>query len=397
MPFPPTQIGNRQPSITLLILAMKLQLEVEAGAESRCKYVPAGFSKPYCELQNQYYSDEMPAMPLTDCDATLGDVCPVTADACPVSRMLATALLFWGFGMAIIPCSYLISFLFEHHTAAQIYSILITFIVGVVLSLVSMILDTADFEDPSIAVMNRSLKWFYRALSPGFCLGNGLLDMAFASFGVSLGGDSGTQMLVGASNPLGWDNSGRDIFFLFVSSPCLLGLVILVDLMRSTPLCAELCGLVADTGFDERDDENDDDTDVAAEASRVAAGNGGDEAIRLVKLRKVYGGGRRCWCCCRRRTRKVAVRSLSFGIEKGECFGFLGINGAGKTTTMNMLTGKFLPTSGNAYLNGLDIRTNQLQIRSQLGYCPQHDALLDLLTVREHLFLFGRVKGVPED
>ena len=45
---------------------------------------------------------------------------------------------------------------------------------------------------------------------------------------------------------------------------------------------------------------------------------------------------------------------------------------------------------------GLDIKTKQLEVRSKLGYCPQHDALLDLLTVKEHLELFARVKGVPE-
>jgi len=61
-----------------------------------------------------------------------------------------------------------------------------------------------------------------------------------------------------------------------------------------------------------------------------------------------------------------------------------------------MLTGNFLPSSGNAWLYGLDIKTQQLEVRAKLGYCPQHDALLDLLTVREHLQLFGRIKGVPE-
>jgi ABC-type multidrug transport system ATPase subunit len=109
-----------------------------------------------------------------------------------------------------------------------------------------------------------------------------------------------------------------------------------------------------------------------------------------------------------------------------------GINGAGKTSTMNMLTGSrsgqsvchfakntqfaptsglgllfwqidrpgwpgnFLPSAGDAWLDGLDIKTQQMEIRAKLGYCPQHDALLDLLTVREHLELFGRIKGVPE-
>ncbi|DAZ93928.1 TPA: LOW QUALITY PROTEIN: hypothetical protein N0F65_008871, partial [Lagenidium giganteum] len=126
------------------------------------------------------------------------------------------------------------------------------------------------------------------------------------------------------------------------------------------------------------------DEDVAAEAHRVASGQADDDAIKLANLRKVYRLGH-----------KVAVKDLSFGLKKGECFGFLGINGAGKTTTMKMLTGDIVPTSGNATLAGFDILTQQLEVRREIGYCPQFDALIDLLTVREHLELFGRIKGIP--
>ncbi|KAJ1435102.1 P-loop containing nucleoside triphosphate hydrolase protein, partial [Ochromonadaceae sp. CCMP2298] len=89
-----------------------------------------------------------------------------------------------------------------------------------------------------------------------------------------------------------------------------------------------------------------------------------------------------------------AVRRLTFGIPKGECFGFLGINGAGKTTTLSILSGDFPPSSGEAYIDGFSIRSDQTNIRKRIGYCPQFDALLELLTVREHLELYGRVKGL---
>jgi ABC-type multidrug transport system ATPase subunit len=101
-------------------------------------------------------------------------------------------------------------------------------------------------------------------------------------------------------------------------------------------------------------------------------------------LRKVYAGG------------KVAVRGLSYGVPVGEVFGFLGINGAGKTSTLEMLTGARLPSSGTALLAGYDILAQQPQVRRLLGYCPQWDALLELLTSREHLELYARIKGVPE-
>jgi ATP-binding cassette subfamily A (ABC1) protein 1 len=143
---------------------------------------------------------------------------------------------------------------------------------------------------------------------------------------------------------------------------------------------------------------------VAAEAARVAAevareaATGGREGtsdvIQLRGLRKVYpagaGGGRTGG------KPKVAVRGLSFGVPVGEVFGFLGINGAGKSTSMGVLTGETLPTRGTAKLAGLDIVRQQPQVRRLVGYCPQFDALIDNLTLREHLLLFARIKGVPE-
>ena len=58
-----------------------------------------------------------------------------------------------------------------------------------------------------------------------------------------------------------------------------------------------------------------------------------------------------------------------------------------------MLTGAVLPTSGDAWLGGHNVLTEQAQVRRLIGYCPQHDALLDLLSVREHIELFSAVRG----
>jgi len=74
----------------------------------------------------------------------------------------------------------------------------------------------------------------------------------------------------------------------------------------------------------------------------------------------------------------------------------LGINGAGKTTTLSILSGEFPPTSGTGFIGGYDIRGDQSLIRRKIGYCPQFDALLELLTVEEHLYLYARIKGMGE-
>uniref|UniRef100_A0A4W5LIR1 ABC transporter domain-containing protein n=1 Tax=Hucho hucho TaxID=62062 RepID=A0A4W5LIR1_9TELE len=82
---------------------------------------------------------------------------------------------------------------------------------------------------------------------------------------------------------------------------------------------------------------------------------------------------------------------------QGVCFGLLGINGAGKTTTFKMLTGDISISGGEAFLNGYSIRTEMRDVHQNMGYCPQFDALNDLLTGREHLEFYARLRGVPEN
>merc|ERR1712217_1006506 len=91
-----------------------------------------------------------------------------------------------------------------------------------------------------------------------------------------------------------------------------------------------------------------------------------------------------------------AVRGVHLGVSRGEVFGYLGVNGAGKTTTLACLTGERSMTYGEAYINGISI-DNQTAIRRFVGYCPQFDALFPLLTAREHLNFYGRIKGLYGD
>lgn len=91
-------------------------------------------------------------------------------------------------------------------------------------------------------------------------------------------------------------------------------------------------------------------------------------------------------------SKKIAVRELSLSMARGQCFGVLGPNGAGKTTLINMLTGFTKPTSGTAYIEGMDIRLDMDKIYTGVGVCPQHDLLWETLTGREHLLFYGRLK-----
>ena len=92
----------------------------------------------------------------------------------------------------------------------------------------------------------------------------------------------------------------------------------------------------------------------------------------------------------------TAVDNISFSVEKGEIFGFLGANGAGKTTAMRMLCGLSRPTSGKAVVAGIDVVKDPEKIKRRIGYMSQRFSLYDDLTVSENMTLFAGIYGMRE-
>lgn len=90
----------------------------------------------------------------------------------------------------------------------------------------------------------------------------------------------------------------------------------------------------------------------------------------------------------------TAVDAISFNVEAGEIFGFLGANGAGKTTAMRMLCGLSRPTSGSGRVDGFDILTQSEQVKRHIGYMSQKFSLYEDLTVSENLRLFSTIYGL---
>ncbi len=90
----------------------------------------------------------------------------------------------------------------------------------------------------------------------------------------------------------------------------------------------------------------------------------------------------------------TAVDGITFDVDRGEIFGFLGANGAGKTTAMKMLIGIWKPTSGNGRVAGYDVCTETEKIKRNIGYMSQRFSLYDDLTVWENIRFFGGIYGL---
>uniref|UniRef100_H2LLX9 P-type phospholipid transporter n=1 Tax=Oryzias latipes TaxID=8090 RepID=H2LLX9_ORYLA len=225
------------------------------------------------------------------------------------------------------------------------------------------------FSVPSTAYVSLScINLFIGINSSHYCLGRGLIDMAmnqavtdvYARFGEDYSPD-----------PFSWVFIGRNLFCMAAEGFVYFIINILIQyrffMDHWQPHILE------------------EDVDVAEERKRIQQSGNTNDILRIKDLSKTYTG-----------TIIPAVDRICVGVLPGECFGLVGVNGAGKTTTFKMLTGDIDVTSGDASVAGHSILTNILDVHQNMGYCPQFDAIDELLTGREHLHLYARLRGVPE-
>src|SRR5688572_11280049 len=90
----------------------------------------------------------------------------------------------------------------------------------------------------------------------------------------------------------------------------------------------------------------------------------------------------------------TAVDRLSFDVQPGEVFGFLGANGAGKSTTIRMLCGLLRPTAGTALVAGIDVSRDPEAVKRHIGYMSQRFSLYERLTVDQNVRFFGGIYGL---
>uniref|UniRef100_A0A7N6FCY9 ABC transporter domain-containing protein n=1 Tax=Anabas testudineus TaxID=64144 RepID=A0A7N6FCY9_ANATE len=260
------------------------------------------------------------------------------------SNLPALIALLLLYGWSVTPMMYPMSYIFNIPSTAYVSLSCINLFIGINSSAITFILEL--FEN------NRFNEWLKKGLLvfPHFCLGRGLIDMAMNQAVTDV-----YDRFEYTTNPFQWDFVGKNIAFMAVEGFVYFLLNLLIQYRFF------LDHWLSDYKQTQTQDEDD---DVAAERQRI------------------YDGGRK--------TDILQIRDLS------KCFGLLGVNGAGKTTTFKMLTGDTDVSSGEATVAGYSILTEILDVHQNMGYCPQFDATDELLTGREHLYLYARLRGVPE-
>jgi len=113
----------------------------------------------------------------------------------------------------------------------------------------------------------------------------------------------------------------------------------------------------------------------------VAIRSGSGPAIQVDQLTRRFG-------------EFVAVDHVSFNVARGEVFGFLGSNGAGKSTTIRMLCGLLKPTSGQAFVDGIDVGRDPEAVKKRIGYMSQRFSLYEMLTVDENIQFYAGLYGL---
>ncbi|KAF1780736.1 P-loop containing nucleoside triphosphate hydrolase [Phytophthora cactorum] len=318
---------------------------------------------------------------------------PSGADKASTNDVFAIIALIIAHVWAIIPLAYLFSRRYVKHAVAQTALLVFALGTGGLLSIFSFMCRIVNFTlsgSLTLSSLDRNyLRWLFMVF-PGYTLNNGIFELATRKVSRRALFGSGRWIHVpsffGLFEGLGKDecvSAGTVSSFVLCTTAVRLGdrwSAVVVHSGRSlVAVCAGVC-TGESLGQVEADSTKTEHSAVAMETEEEEDDDqqepGPNDLVFIRNLRQQYAGKPRA---------KVALKDLCLSIQSGECFGYLGINGAGKSTTMAVLTGQLAPTHGFVTLSGFDLSTSSASARKTMGYCPQFDALHDLLTVQEQL------------
>ncbi|XDV27110.1 hypothetical protein PO909_030696 [Leuciscus waleckii] len=287
------------------------------------------------------------------------------------TNLPALVALLCLYGWSVTPMMYPMSYMFNVPSTAYVSLSCINLFIGINSSAITFILELFE-NNRSLIMFNEVLKKVLLVF-PHFCLGRGLIDMAMNQAVTDVYARFGEEY---SMDPFRWNFVGKNLVCMAVEGFVYFTLNLLIQYNFF------LDHWVTDYVKSPVKDEDD---DVAQERERIYKGGNKNDILLVRDLSKTY-----------RRRKRPATDRICVGVPAGECFGLLGVNGAGKTTTFKMLTGDTDVTSGEASVAGYSILTNILDVHQNMGYCPQFDAIDELLTGREHLYLYARLRGIPE-
>nr|XP_014344924.1 PREDICTED: uncharacterized protein LOC102366091 [Latimeria chalumnae] len=301
----------------------------------------------------------------------------------------AVSLLFILFGYSSLAWMYLLAGIFKDSEMAFISYVCINLFIGIntiISSSVIYFLTWFNTENQNLAHIYHVLKHVF-LIFPQFCFGNGLMELSRQQAEVDLFKLYGVETYI---SPFQMDKVGWMFVAMAIQGTVFFTLRLLMNnwLYKKFRL---LLRQITHQRSQVQVTPVHEDEDVKAEREHIEAGGSDTDLLQLDHLTKIYQ---------HRQKKATAVNNICVGIPAGECFGLLGVNGAGKTTTFNMLTNEISPSTGKARIRNqdgilVDI-ADTCESGSLLGYCPQHDALDNLLTGEEHLYYYARIRGIPE-
>ncbi|KAF3843010.1 hypothetical protein F7725_001859 [Dissostichus mawsoni] len=369
-------------SITTASFAIYEVSEHHSGSK-RLQHI-SGISEPMYWTVNFFYDMVMYLIPVT---LTVAVIAAFQIPAFTEQHNLgAVTLLLVLFGFATFPWMYLLSGIFKDAEMAFIAYVCINLFISInTIMSTSILYFLSQISSRNSEVIQEIFRRLSEAflIFPQFNFGNGLMKLARMNIEVQLLSGYGIDAY---KNPLSMDGLGWMFFSSFIEGVVFFALRLLLNRLLIRKVRNLIFGRKVPQVSCETEDE-----DVVAEHQRVSSGAASTDVLQVNQLTKVY----------QQFNKKVpAVNKISVGIPAGECFGLLGVNGAGKTTTFKMLTGDVSPTDGTAQIRDRDGRlVDIMECRNEginIGYCPQVDALDDLLTGKEHLYFYARIRGISK-
>lgn len=326
--------------------------------------------------------------------------------------------LFCLYGPALISFTYCISYFIESEGPGQTIVLLINLFFGALGGSAILILRTNNSS--SIQKLGKIISYFFR-LVPSFCISYGYNELLSKKllFAIDNFTEESKNDIESFKEKYNSDKYIIDyikVDFIYLSMEIIIYTLLLFILEQKDYLIWKFNCKKKRMNYDIIDDKPKYKYEVGKnqdEGIRGYANQKGKETSKrdlsqnqgkiisyplvVEKIKKYYKNKINLFNICFKNNVKLVLDELSFKVEDGECFGFIGANGAGKTTTFKCLCQEEKPDEGYIKINNIDISDYSSKKKILIGYCPQFDSVFEHLTVEQNLYFYSQLKGIKQD